>query len=84
MEENYTIEVSVPERNSSIIRFIKWVESFDSSSTGSLNITFRSNGAKYIYKKVPLKILIGLLSADSIGKYFIKNIKTTYEFKQID
>ena len=46
-----------------------------------LFITF-NNGKKYKYSNVPMDLYLSLMAADSIGSYFIKNIKgkTSYPF----
>ncbi len=44
-----------------------------------LEIEFRS-GAVYQYVGVPEKVYRELLAADSKGRYFLKNIRGSYEF----
>jgi len=46
-----------------------------------LFVTFHK-GSTYKYSNVPMDLYLSLMSADSIGSYFIKNIKgkTSYPF----
>ena len=37
-----------------------------------------SNGSEYEYKNVPAEVYSGLMSADSQGKFFHKNIKAKF------
>lgn len=52
------------------------------TETNTLIITF-TKGARYEYKDVPNKVFLELIEADSIGSYFIKEIKNKYEYKLI-
>jgi hypothetical protein len=52
------------------------------TETNTLIITF-TKGARYEYKDVPNKVFLELIEADSIGSYFIKEIKTKYLYKLI-
>jgi uncharacterized protein YuzE len=52
------------------------------TETNTLIITF-NKGQKYKYSDVPNKVFLELIEADSIGGYFIKEIKTKYEYKLI-
>lgn len=52
------------------------------SETSKLIVTF-NNGSKYSYDDVPEKVFIELVSAPSIGSYFIKNIKSKYKYTKI-
>lgn len=52
------------------------------TETNTLIITF-TKGARYEYKDVPNKVFLELIEADSIGSYFIKEIKTKYPYKLI-
>lgn len=47
-----------------------------------LVIDFNS-GTTYEYKNVPFDIFQGLMDADSVGSYFHKNVRTTYEYSKI-
>lgn len=52
------------------------------SDTETLIITF-NNGSKYSYEDVPEKVFLDLIRADSLGSFFIKNIKSKYKFTKI-
>lgn len=52
----------------------------DKSET--LEIEFH-NGGVYQYFNVPKRVYEGLMSADSHGRFFIRNIKGTYGYKKI-
>ena len=39
-----------------------------------------NNGGVYFYKNVGLQIVVEFIFADSLGKYFSKNIRTKFEF----
>jgi hypothetical protein len=47
-----------------------------------LTITFQ-NGRKYLYSQVPVWIWEELQKAGSKGKYFNREIKTTFPYKEI-
>lgn len=47
-----------------------------------LTITFNS-GATYEYYDVPTKVIDGITQADSLGKYFDKNIKGIYNYRRV-
>lgn len=49
-----------------------------------LRITFQSNGATYDYYNVPMTVFDEFEQAESLGKYFIKNIRDKYEFRKIE
>lgn len=51
--------------------------------TQTLEVKFLENGEIYQYLKVPKKIYKELLSADSIGAYLNKEIKTKFKFKKV-
>lgn len=52
------------------------------TETNVLIITF-TKGQRYKYAEVPHKVFLELIEADSIGSFFIRNIKTKYEYKLI-
>ena len=52
------------------------------NETNSLYVTFK-NGSKYVYKNVSKEVFDDFLHSDSIGKYFIVNIKDNYTFNKI-
>ncbi|UCH71399.1 MAG: KTSC domain-containing protein [Thermoplasmatales archaeon] len=64
----------IDKETSSLISDIRWYEGM------GLYITFRTNNKMYSYKKVPKNIILGLVSAESTGKYFNKHIKNKYEY----
>ncbi len=41
-----------------------------------------TKGGWYEYKDVPKEVYLELINADSIGKYFLANIKNKYETKK--
>lgn len=41
-----------------------------------------TKGGTYIYKDVPKSVFDDLAEAESIGKYFLANIKDKYEFEK--
>lgn len=47
-----------------------------------LTITFNS-GAIYEYYDVPMEVTDGIIQADSLGKYFDKNIKGIYNYRLV-
>lgn len=47
-----------------------------------LTITFNS-GAIYEYYDVPMEVTDGIIQADSLGKYFDKNIKGIYNYRRV-
>lgn len=47
-----------------------------------LIITFNS-GATYEYYDVPTEVTDGIIQADSLGKYFDKNIKGIYNYRRV-
>lgn len=47
-----------------------------------LTITFNS-GATYEYYDVPMEVTDGIIQADSLGKYFDKNIKGIYNYRRV-
>jgi hypothetical protein len=73
----FIINASIPKEISSMISHIQWSQQ-NREEDGSLLVTFRPNGAKYIYEKVDMPMVFNLLSADSIGKYFNAKIKTAF------
>lgn len=54
---------------------------YDSDSM-ELHIRFLNTGATYIYSNVPEAVFEELMSADSKGSYFNRNIKPTYKFEK--
>lgn len=47
-----------------------------------LTITFKS-GADYEYYDLPEDVAIGLVEAESAGRYFEKNIKGIYNYRRV-
>lgn len=47
-----------------------------------LTITFNS-GATYEYYDVQTEVIDGITQADSLGKYFDKNIKGIYNYRRV-
>lgn len=47
-----------------------------------LTITFNS-GAIYEYYDVPMEVTDDIIQADSLGKYFDKNIKGIYNYRRV-
>lgn len=47
-----------------------------------LTITF-NRGATYEYYDVPTEVIDGITQADSLGKYFDKNIKGIYNYRKV-
>lgn len=52
------------------------------SETSKLIVTF-NNGSKYSYDDVPEKVFVELVSADSIGSFFNREIKSKYKYTKI-
>ena len=52
------------------------------TETSILTVTFMQ-GRMYEYKDVPVDVFRKLIEAESIGSYFISQIKNKYQFKQI-
>jgi hypothetical protein len=67
-----TVEVT-----SSTIREVKY-----DLTKEELIITFKNN-AQYLYEGVSPETFKELISADSVGKYFDKEIKGKYNFKRL-
>ena len=42
-----------------------------------------NSGTTYQYENVPVGVYQGLMDAESIGKYFHKNIRSVYEYSKI-
>jgi len=77
MESEIRITYKIDKETSSLIKYISWKQ-------GILYITFRTNDKMYAYKKVPKEIVISLVSAESVGKYFNKNIKNNFEYEIVE
>jgi hypothetical protein len=52
------------------------------TETKEMVITF-NNDKKYCYSEVPDEVYEALINAESIGSYFIKNVKTKYKYQLI-
>ncbi|WP_420213961.1 KTSC domain-containing protein [Listeria monocytogenes] len=52
------------------------------SEEKTLIITF-NNGKRYEYLNVPQLVFECLMSADSLGKFFIANIKNTFSYRPL-
>lgn len=52
------------------------------SELRELRVTFKS-GRAYIYDDVPIDTYEELLSAESQGAYFNRNIRDTYEYREV-
>lgn len=50
------------------------------TETKQLIVTF-TNGVKYSYEDVPKLVFKDLVEADSVGSFFIKNIKNNKDYK---
>jgi len=53
------------------------------SETETLQIRFHS-GKTYQFYGVPDNLFEGLLTAESVGKYFAANVRGQYEYKKLD
>lgn len=51
------------------------------STTSELFVTF-SNGATYKYLEVPQDTFSSIMISQSVGSFFIKNIKNTFRFEK--
>ena len=51
---------------------------------GVLEIEFKSSGAVYQYKDVPVSVYNAMLMAESVGKYFYANIKGKFEYVKVE
>ena len=47
-----------------------------------LNVEF-NNGARYTYFDVPKTLYDGLISAGSIGKFFAKNVRLSFDYVRV-
>ena len=60
------------------------VESSNIESVGmsgdDLIVKFKT-GATYSYKDVPIRVFIELTTAESVGRYFNREVKGKYEYK---
>lgn len=52
------------------------------ASTSTLEIVF-TDGMRYLYLGVPKPVYCELMGAESAGRYFNRNIKGSYPFKEI-
>jgi len=73
-----TISKTLGPEESSLIKSIVWMNGIPYPV---LSIIFKTNGSHYNYKNVPKKVAEELVTAESVGKYFNKNIKNKYEFE---
>ena len=48
-----------------------------------LTLTFGKGGQKYNYSDVPKQVYEDLLASDSVGKYFLANIRDKYSTERI-
>ena len=78
--------VSISTNNSSLISDIEWTKKDKANSPdpkGNLILVF-PKGERYEYIGVRSSVIQSLLSSDSIGKFFHKNIKDQYTtYKEI-
>lgn len=49
--------------------------------TQVMSVEFQS-GAVYIYKGVPFLTFYNLISAESVGRYFVKEVRNEFEFEE--
>lgn len=54
------------------------------NNTGDLIVTFRDSGVSYVYGEVPKSVWEELKSADSMGSYYNKEIKGSYDCVRLD
>lgn len=54
------------------------------SGTGDLLVTFRESGVSYIYGEIPSEVWEDLKSASSMGSYYNKEIKGSYDCVRLD
>lgn len=66
----------MPQVNSSLL------ESVDYNEDNSLTVSFKKGGT-YKYVNVPEQIYMNMMSAESIGSYFLKNVKPNYKAVKI-
>lgn len=52
-------------------------------NSGTLEVSFLKSGAIYRYANVPVKLYHGLLAAESTGKFFNQNIKSSFNFIKV-
>jgi len=78
--------VSISINNSSLISDVEWTKKDKSNKTdpkGSLILVF-PKGERYEYVGVRSSVIQSMLSSESIGKFFINNIKDQYTtYKEI-
>lgn len=73
-------KASMSIENSSVISKIEWKTIIPGDSPiGDVIITFTKTKEKYKYIDVPYSVLQEMLSAESIGKFFLKNIKCNFK-----
>lgn len=63
--------------DSSLLSFVHY---HNNSQYGWLGVTFQT-GDSYIYGNVPMKDVLNMLDAESMGSFFSKNIKNQYYYK---
>lgn len=51
-------------------------------ATKVLRVWFK-NGATYDYAGVPRTTYVGLISAESVGKYFHAHVRQSFEYKRV-
>ena len=71
--QNY-FEAEVVSTNLATVKYWK--------NTQTLRVTFH-NGAVYDYAGVPADVVQDLITADSVGGYFNRNIKNTYRYARV-
>ena len=64
-------------KDSSHIKKISYV-----AESKTLGIEFKG-GSSYLYKDVPFIIALNIVSSESQGQYFHKNIKNKFEFEKV-
>ena len=48
-----------------------------------LHVRFLESGATYVYRNVPREVFDELMTADSKGSHFNREIRNTYEFHKL-
>jgi hypothetical protein len=62
--------------NSSAIQSVAF-----NTKKNTLHVVFTS-GVRYVYKNVPVAVALSLVAAESIGRYFVKNVRNSYIFSR--
>lgn len=70
------------EVNSSNVQRVGWFRLGDACPIPCMIVTFR-NGATYMYIGVRRQRAVAMTRADSVGRYFIENIRNKFDYIKV-